>query len=51
MKTKLTLGVIIFSTTNIFASTGGEQAKMLVMALASVVIILIFGVNRKKKDK
>tara|TARA_R110001583_G_scaffold125021_6_gene276491 strand:- start:1593 stop:1751 length:159 start_codon:yes stop_codon:yes gene_type:complete len=50
MKIKLTIGLIFLTITNLFASTGAEQAKMLVMALASVVIILIFS-NRNKNKK
>ncbi|MDP3314387.1 hypothetical protein [Lutibacter sp.] len=51
MKTKLTLGLLIFSITNLFASTGAEQAKMLVMALAGVVIIILSSFRNNKKSK
>ena len=50
MKRKLATILLIsisFSNT-ISASTGAEQAKSLVMVLASVVIIVIFSSKKKK---
>lgn len=49
MRTKTTIYLTLFSTSQLFASTGAEQAKMLVMGLASVVIILIFSYRNKNK--
>ena len=51
MKTKMTIYLTLLPASQLFASTGAEQAKMLVMGLASVVIILIFSYrNKNKKD-
>lgn len=49
MKTKMIFGLIYLTSTSLFASTGTEQAKMLVMALGGVVIILIAGFRSRNK--
>lgn len=50
MKRKL-LNTSILSigiSNNLLASTGAEQAKMLVMAVASIIIIIIANLRKKK---
>ena len=51
MKTKLSIVLLlsIAFTNTISASTGAEQAKMLVMAVGGVVIIFIINLLKKKK--
>lgn len=47
-KITIALFLIIGFIQPIFASTGAQQAKSLVMALGSVIVIAIFSLKKKK---
>jgi len=51
MKIRLTFIIGVLVVPNLYASTGTEQAKMVVMALAAIVVIGISSFIRKKKNK